>query len=788
MARRSRASRVASSGPATPAPVPIKTIVAPVGFDRSALGELVGALLLILVTLVVYLPALHGGLIMDDTRHITQPELRSLHGLWRTWFVPGATSQYYPLLHSAFWVEYRMWGDSVFGYHLVNVLFHGISACVVVMIVRRLALPGAWLAGFIFAVHPVCVNSVAWIAEQKSTLSAVFYLAAALTYLHFDQTRRRWQYFVALALFVLALLSKTVTATLPAALLVVFWWRRGRLDLKRDVRPLLPWIAVGLGAGIFTAWVEREFVGAEGPDFALSLLDRFLIAGRVIWFYFAKLVWPVNLMFIYPHWKIDAAVWWQYLFPLGVVAIALALLRFAKHSRGPLAALLFFVGTLVPVLGFLNVYPFMFSYVSDHFQYLAMLGVIVPLASGWGSHLRVSPYFSVRVIVILAVLTWREAKLYKDPVALYSDNLNRNPDAWVAHHNLGVAILDQPGQLPAAISHFEAALQIKPDAAEVHHDLAGALLKMPGRLPDAISELQTVVHMKPESPVAHDDLGRELAKLPGQLPQAIAEFNAALQLDPNYAEAHADLGVGLLRIPDRLPEAIAHLKTALRLNPDLAVARNGLGSALASSGRWPEAVEQFEAAIQIHPSPETHTNLGTALMNLGRLPDAAAQFEAALRLNPGDVAAHMGLGNCFFRSRRWTEAVREYETVLGIAPNDAEAEDNLGVTLMEIPDRSREAMHHFEIALQNDPNLAEAHLNLAINLANAGRTAEAIHHFEIALRIRPDFAEAHFYFGVLLSKIPGRTPDAVTHLEAALRIKPDPETRRLLDNLRAARR
>src|SRR6516165_9765176 len=181
--------------------------------------------LLLCGTLAAYRPALRGALLWDDNMHVTAPELRPLHGLGRIWFDLGATQQYYPLLHSAFWLEDRLWGDAVVGYHLTNVVLHAVSAYLVVMIVRRLSLPGAWLAGFLFALHPVCVEAVAWISEQKSALSGVFYLAAALTYLEFDQTRRRSHYYLAFGFFLLALMSKTVTATLPAALLVICWWQ-----------------------------------------------------------------------------------------------------------------------------------------------------------------------------------------------------------------------------------------------------------------------------------------------------------------------------------------------------------------------------------------------------------------------------------------------------------------------------------------------------------------------------------------------------------------------------------
>jgi hypothetical protein len=259
---------------------------------RGSIPEPAIWVLLFCATLIAYWPSLNGGLIWDDDGHLTKLDLQSLHGLWRIWFELGATQQYYPLLHSLFWIEHRLWGDAVLGYHLVNVTLHAIAACLLVAVLKRLELKGAWLAGFIFALHPVSVETAAWISEQKNTLSAVFYFASALVYLRFDQTRERSKYLLASALFVLALLSKTVTATLPAALLVVFWWKRGTLSWKRDVFPVLPWLSFGAAAGLFTSWVERTFIGAQGADFALTLTERILLAGRALWFYAGKLICP----------------------------------------------------------------------------------------------------------------------------------------------------------------------------------------------------------------------------------------------------------------------------------------------------------------------------------------------------------------------------------------------------------------------------------------------------------------------------------------------------------------
>jgi tetratricopeptide (TPR) repeat protein len=541
------------------------------------------ALWLLGATLIAYLPALNGRLLWDDDAHVTKPALQSFEGLWRIWFQLGATQQYYPLLHSAFWIEHRLWGDAVTGYHLVNVVLHAAAACLVVMIVRRLSLPGAWLAGFVFALHPVCVEAVAWISEQKSTLSAVFYLGSALAYLHFDETRRRSRYLLALGLFVLALLTKTVTATLPAALLVVLWWRRGRLEWKRDVLPLLGWFPLGAAAGLFTAWVEKRFVGAEGADYTLTVAQRFLLAGRAICFYAAKLAWPVNLTFTYPRWTINPGQWWQYLFPAGVVVAVAVLCLLARRNRGPLAGFLIFSGTLFPVLGFLNVYPFRYSWVADHFQYLACLGVIVPAACALaGAAVRIplikthGAAFAAMLLVVPGVLTWRQCGMYGDAETLYRETLQRNPASYMAHVNLGNLLLERPGRLPDAIAEYEAALRIRPDNAEAHNSLGAALMRTPGRVADAIAEFETALRSKPDYAEAHNSLGSALMQTPGRSADGIAEFETALRLRPDYVEAHVNLGNALLDIPGRRQDAIAEFETALLIQPDFEPARQAL--------------------------------------------------------------------------------------------------------------------------------------------------------------------------------------------------------------------
>ena len=318
--------------------------------------------LLGVATFLAYRPAWHGAPVWDDAAHMTRPQLRPLDGLRRIWLEPGATQQYYPLTHTAFWVQSRLWGDETLGYHLVNVAFHLATSLLLFALLRRLEVPGALLAAAVFALHPVHVESVAWITELKNTLSGALFAAAALAYLRFDEARRKRAYALALALFVLGLLAKTVVAVLPAALLVAFWWRRGRLEPRRDVLPLVPFFALGLAAGLVTAWVERQYViGGLAVHFGLGAKERLLLAGRAIWFYLGKLVWPAELVFLYPRWDLGRPAWWAFLFPAGALLLLVAAWALRKKWRGPLAALLFFVLALLPALGFVDVYPFRFS-------------------------------------------------------------------------------------------------------------------------------------------------------------------------------------------------------------------------------------------------------------------------------------------------------------------------------------------------------------------------------------------------------------------------------------------
>jgi tetratricopeptide (TPR) repeat protein len=569
---------------------------------------------ILVLSLIAYSPALTGTLLWDDAGHLTRADLRPVEGLRRIWFEIGATQQYYPVLHSAFWIEHRLWGDSVAGYHIANIALHSLSAFLLILILRRLAIRGAFVAGLIFALHPVMVESVAWISEQKNALSAVFYLAAALSYLHFDRSRRRVQYVLGFVLFVLALLSKSVTATLPAGLLLAEWWQRGRLSWKRDIMPLVPWFAAAAAAGAVTIWFEREAIGARGPDFALSFLDRCLIAGRAFWFYLAKLFWPANLTFIYPRWTIDSSVWWQHLFPIGAIALAAAAARVARVHRGPAAGLFFFTVTLFPALGFFDVYPFRFSFVADHFQYLASIGIIVPVAYGLtiiaeriGSSNKAGAFVACAVpIAVLATLTWRQAAMYRNAETLYKETIARNPNAWMAYMNLGTELANA-NRLPEAIHAFEGALRVRPDYPEARRNLAMAHFTIGNALADkgmsgAIEAYEAALKIDPDNAEAHLNLGSVLSETPARVPEAIAHYRAALAIKPAYFLAHYNLGTLLLDDPAQHRHAVAHLEAALRLQPESPEAHVNMAVALADTpATISEAIRHLEVALAGRP-------------------------------------------------------------------------------------------------------------------------------------------------------------------------------------------
>jgi tetratricopeptide (TPR) repeat protein len=633
-------------------------------------------LLVIVATVIAYLPVWHAKPIWDDNAHITASYLRSGQGLAAIWTKLGATQQYYPLVHTVFWIEQKLWGDSLFGYHLFNILIHALSAVVLFSILRRLAIPGAWLAAGLFALHPVQVESVAWISELKNTLSGLFFFLSILSYLNFDETRSLRAYFAALFLFLFGLMCKTAIAPMPAVLLVILWWRRGSLRPRDDILPSLPFFGLSIIAGSFTALVERIFVGAKGAAFQLTILQRCLIAARDFWFYLFKLAWPAKLTFIYPRWQVNAADWRQYLFLFGFLALLAFVWTLRKRVRGPLAAMLIFVGLLLPALGFINVYPFLYSFVADHFQYLACAAPLTLVATGvrtaidWfapAKHLVRRTTYAVLVIT-LGLLSWRQSRDYRDIETLWRTTIARNPDCWMAYSNLGSLFTDR-GNISEAIVLFRKALDLWPNQSKDHNNLGKALLQQ-GRIGDAMEE-----------------------------------FQMALRISPNDSDTENNIGAAYLQTGD-LDQAVNHLRNAVLARRTNADAYINLGNALLRKREFDTAIEAYSATLGLpFDHAESHYSIANVFRQKGQLDDAVLNYKLAVQLRPDYPEAHNNLGNTFRQQGRIEEAIREYETALETAligaPGSALVQNNLAWLLATAADaRLRDGKKAVQLAEQ----------------------------------------------------------------------------------------
>jgi protein O-mannosyl-transferase len=468
------------------------------------------------------------------------------------------THQYHPLVDTIFWIGDKLWGQSMLGYHLVSISLHAVSALLLLRILRRLEVPGAWLAATIFALHPVQVESVAWIVELKNTLSGIFFFGCILAYLNFDENQNRTSsYVTVLALFLLGMMAKPILATLPAVMLILLWWKRGKLEWKNDVRFLVPFIVLGIIAGLFSVWMEREFSGAEREITMLSITQRLLVAGRAFWFYLGKIFWPSNLCFMYPRWKVNSSEWWQYAFPIAALFLFAVAWQLRTRWRGPLAGLLFFVATLLPLLGFFNVSFFRFSFVADHFDYLPIIGIITPVSAGallllnrFGRWQQLLGYGFCGVLLLrLAGLSWMHSHVFRDSATCYRAVVELNPGSWAAQINLGFDALARQSWDEAA-GHFQKVLETNsdhPPAAKRAYLALSAIMLTTGRTDAAITHIEK-----------------------------------ALQIDPNYAEAHANLAQVFLR-RGRTRQAIAEYRRALKAAPRSVGTQISLAWVLATS-------------------------------------------------------------------------------------------------------------------------------------------------------------------------------------------------------------
>lgn len=651
------------------------------------------ALFLVAATFAAYHPAWHGGFLWDDDAYVSRNELLTApDGLRRIWFSTDSPSQYFPLVYTTFRIERALWGLDTTGYHIVNISLHVANALLLWLLLSRLRLRGAAIAAAIFALHPVQVESVAWITERKNVLMGLFFLLSLIAwnaFLDAKSWRRAILYSAALVCYALALFSKSTACTLPAALLLIVWLRRKSINL-RALLAVLPFLLFGAAMAVVTIVWEQHHQGTETLA-PLAPLDRLLIASRAIWFYLAKLVWPANLAFSYPKWHIDAHDPLGYLW-LGAAVAAFALVIALRRwiGRGPEVAAIYFVATLAPLLGFVMLFTFRYSYVADHYQYLACIGPIALVAAGgaWaGERSRAFRYtgfvVSAAVLAALATLTWRQSAAYSDLETLWRATIARNPDSLLAHLNLG-ELLMRSGRGREATQEFTRAVLLAPDSAEAQYNLAGALLQN-GDLAGALEHSENAVALWPDNAEVQTLRAFALATA-GRNDEAVEHYRVAAKLKPNDASAQRDLGTALLRA-GRIDDAIRTL-TPLAQRGDDPVARAALANALLAKGDFAAAIS--ELSKQLEASPGDVTTETTLAWVLATAPDAALRDGGrALGLAQAAVSATNGreprtvraLAAAFAEEGQFDEAIHAAE--VAIAMCDELGERDLAAALRQ---------------------------------------------------------------------------------------------------------
>jgi protein O-mannosyl-transferase len=579
-------------------------------------------LLLAALTILVYRPAWNGGFLWDDDAYVTNNDLLTASdGLRRIWFSLDSPSQYFPLVYTTFRIERALWGLNPSGYHWVNLLLHVANALLVWRVLARLNVPGAWLAGAIFALHPVQVESVAWITERKNVLMGFFFLLTLLAWIAFvdEGTRRRWGfYWLALVLYALALSAKTTACTLPAALLLILWLQKKPINRERILQ-IVPFLILGLAMGLLAMWWERYHQGTSRAVFAfLNPIERVLVASRAFWFYLSKLIWPSNLTFIYPRWNISAAHLLDYTWLLAGIVLCVMIYFLRRYvGRSLEVAAAFFVAMLSPVLGFIMLYTFRYTFVADHYQYLGCIGpialasaAVVTFADAFKQSRGLILSAAVGVLATLAVLAWRQSAMYGDIETLWRTTLVRNPTSWMAHNNLGI-VLFQKGQLDEAIAHYRTTLQMQPNFWDADYNLGTALLGK-GEVDEALAHCKKAVAAEPNDPDAQVALGNALVQK-GHIDEAIIHYQNALAVRPDYFIPHYSLSNVFLE-KGEIDAAITHGRAAISIQPENADAQTSLAIALDEKGETAEAIQNYEKALQISPqSVPALTNLAWVL-------------------------------------------------------------------------------------------------------------------------------------------------------------------------------
>ena len=805
---------------------PSKTRQAPApctatGFSRR---DALALLVLALLVAVSYFPATQAGFVWDDLIVKTLTAIRDWGGIAELWFAPGSAylqgdvgeGHYWPLTYSTFWLEHKLWGLNPAGYHVVNILLHFANTALLWCLLRRLCVPGAWLVAAVFAVHPLHVESVAWIIERKDVLSALFYLTAVLGWIRFVEEPRRERYILVLALFVAGLLSKSIVVTLPVTLLIYHWWQWGRVT-QTDLVRLVPFFLVAL---CITAADLSFYTSREPLSLGYSPIERVLIAARALWFYAGKLLWPTELAGIYPLWDIDLGDPLAWAYVIACIAVA-ALLWFGRErwGRGPLVGVAFFAVTLSPVLGFVDYGYMQFSLVADRFQYLAGIGVMGVLIGGAvhgvgklaGAFRKGACGLAAVVLALLGVMTYQQAGIYRDEVSFFSHIVSFNPEARDVHLNLAAALTaaDRPEE---ALTAARIAVEQRPDFAKAYSILGVALIKL-NHLKEAEEILLRALELHPHDNPTHQNLGEALRKQE-RYEEAIASYRTVLESEPEYMLAYAGMGKALFHLGrydeaikslsravslqldspvagslyvlmgraslelDRLETAEKHFQRTMEINPNAVEPLVYLASLRIAQQRFEEADEYLLRAQQLRPRDiATLQNVAEVLRKQGHHEEAIASYRVVLEIDPECAPAYAGMGDALFQLKHYEEALASLTQAFSLKsdlPMAARLHVIMGQASQELG-RIEAAAEQYERALHIEPHNTEALDHLAFVRFGQKRYEEALGLYRTLIDIGHAKAQNHTNMAASLFYL-GRTDEAIQNLERALSLDPNLES------------
>jgi len=671
------------------------------------------AVLLALMTIALYWPTTRNDFVsLDDPEYVTS-NVHVQNGLtlesinWA--FFNPVSANWHPVTVLSHMLDCQLFGLKPWGHHLTSLLLHALNTVLVFLFLRNMtgALWRSALAAAVFGVHPLHVESVAWVAERKDVLSAFFWLLALWTYVRFAEesktqgNRSRWFYGLTLLFFALGLMSKAMLVTMPCVLLLLDYWPLQRVTgdkcqvagILRLVREKIPFFVLAAAASVVTFVVQKQggaVITVEDYPLGDRVGNALISYCRYLW----KMFWPTDLAVFYPHpgyWPLEKVLL------AGALLCGISVLLFVKRRRYPflLMGWLWFVGTLVPVIGLVQVGK---QSMADRYTYIPSLGVLIltiwgayELTRRWRYHKIALWVLGAAAIVLCLAVTRQQLGYWKDNETLFRHALEVTQNNYIAHNDLGITLLNK-GQTAEAISHFQEAIRLKPNYAEIHGNLGLALLKN-GQTDEAMDQFQEAVRLKSDDANAHYDLGGALFDK-GQTDEAISQYQEAIRLKPDYADAHYNLGLALLN-KGQTDEAIIQFQEAIRLKPDSALAHYNLGLALDKKNQIDEAMSQFKEAIRLKPDDaDAHIALGVVLLNKGQTDEAISQYQQAIRLKPDYAAAHNKLGIALAKKDQIDEAIIQFQDAIRLKPDYTDAQKNLAKAL-ELKSKSN--------ALASDP-------------------------------------------------------------------------------------